>query len=87
MTRMCRSPYRPRFTGPAITRLDTWPRGATEDEVFPAEEQPLPAAASPTAQSPDYVSKSDLKEDLEEDDDEDPEEDLADYPVNGGDDG
>ncbi|GJX58404.1 hypothetical protein Tco_0289794 [Tanacetum coccineum] len=25
-----------------------------EDEVFPAEEQPLPAAASPTAKSPDY---------------------------------
>ncbi|GKF64983.1 hypothetical protein Tco_0188431, partial [Tanacetum coccineum] len=29
-----------------------------EDEVFPAEEQPLPTAASPTAQSPDYVPES-----------------------------
>ncbi|GJX79495.1 hypothetical protein Tco_0327644 [Tanacetum coccineum] len=45
-----------------------------KDEVFLAEEQPLPAAASPEA-------------DLEEDDDEDPEEDPANYPADGGDDG
>ncbi|GJW94622.1 hypothetical protein Tco_0174294 [Tanacetum coccineum] len=47
------------------------------------EEQPLPAAASPTADSPGYVPEEDPKED----DDEDPEEDPADYPANGGDDG
>ncbi|GKB48314.1 hypothetical protein Tco_0899067 [Tanacetum coccineum] len=58
-----------------------------EDEVFPAEEQPLPAATSPTAQSPDYVLESDPEEDPEEDDDEDLEEDHVDYPANGGDDG
>ncbi|GJU17859.1 retrovirus-related pol polyprotein from transposon TNT 1-94 [Tanacetum coccineum] len=58
-----------------------------EDEVFPAEEQPLPAAASPTAQSPDYVSEYDPEADPEEDDDEDPEEDPVDYPTDGGDDG
>ncbi|GJX65163.1 hypothetical protein Tco_0299506 [Tanacetum coccineum] len=58
-----------------------------EDKVFLAEEQPLPAAASPTAQSPNYVPESDPKEDPEEDDDEDPEEDPADYPADGGDDG
>ncbi|GJV35097.1 hypothetical protein Tco_1407574 [Tanacetum coccineum] len=58
-----------------------------EDEVFPAEEQPLPAAASPTAQSLDYVQESDPEEDPEEDDDEDPKEDPADYPADGGDDG
>ncbi|GKD99424.1 hypothetical protein Tco_1387408, partial [Tanacetum coccineum] len=58
-----------------------------EDEVFPAEEQPLPAAASPTAQSPDYVLESDPEADPEEDDDEDPEEDPVDYPADGGDDG
>ncbi|GJV69804.1 hypothetical protein Tco_1485313 [Tanacetum coccineum] len=58
-----------------------------ENEVFLAEEQPLPAAASPTAQSPDYVSESDPEADLEEDDDEDPKEDPVDYPVDGGDDG
>ncbi|GKA78360.1 putative ribonuclease H-like domain-containing protein, partial [Tanacetum coccineum] len=50
-----------------------------EDEVFPAEEQPLPAAASHTADSPGYVPESDP----EEGDDEDPEEDPADYPADG----
>ncbi|GJT53075.1 hypothetical protein Tco_0988129 [Tanacetum coccineum] len=57
-----------------------------EDEVYPAEEQPLPAATSPTADSPGYAPESDPEEDLEEDDDEDPEEDPADYPADGGDD-
>ncbi|GKF72604.1 hypothetical protein Tco_0208718, partial [Tanacetum coccineum] len=57
-----------------------------EDEVLPAEEQPLHAALSPTADSPGYVLESDPKEDPEEDDDEDPEEDPADYPADGGDD-
>ncbi|GKD41588.1 hypothetical protein Tco_1261795 [Tanacetum coccineum] len=42
-----------------------------DDEVFPAEEQPMPAA--------------DSQEDLEEDDEEDPKEDPADYPANRGD--
>ncbi|GKF80615.1 hypothetical protein Tco_0239217, partial [Tanacetum coccineum] len=58
-----------------------------EDEMFPAEEQPLPAAASPTAQSSDYVLESDPEADPEEEDDEDPEEDPIDYPADGGDDG
>ncbi|GJW11989.1 hypothetical protein Tco_1577816 [Tanacetum coccineum] len=58
-----------------------------EDEVFPAEEQPLPAAVSPTADSPGYVPESDPEEDPKEDDDEDPEEDPTDYPADGGDDG
>ncbi|GKD26928.1 hypothetical protein Tco_1233142, partial [Tanacetum coccineum] len=58
-----------------------------EDEVLLAEVQPLPAALSPTTNSPGYVPESDLEEDLEEDDEEDPEEDLADYPADGGDDG
>ncbi|GKC23032.1 hypothetical protein Tco_1025182, partial [Tanacetum coccineum] len=58
-----------------------------EDEEFPVEEQPLPVAASPTAQSSDYVPDSDPEEDPEEDDDEDPEEDPTDYPADGGDDG
>ncbi|GKC90777.1 hypothetical protein Tco_1151426, partial [Tanacetum coccineum] len=57
-----------------------------EDEVLSAEEQPLPVAASPTAQSPDYVLESDLEEVPEEDDDEDPKEDLVDYPADRGDD-
>nr|GEU40570.1 putative reverse transcriptase domain-containing protein [Tanacetum cinerariifolium] len=45
-----------------------------EDEVFPAEEQPLPAAVSPTTDSPGYIADSD------------PEEDPTDYPVDEGDD-
>ncbi|GKA06051.1 hypothetical protein Tco_0685171 [Tanacetum coccineum] len=57
-----------------------------EDEILPAEEQPLPAAAaSPTADSPGYVPESDSEEEPEEDD-EDPEEDPADYPADGDDD-
>ncbi|GKC93492.1 hypothetical protein Tco_1158934 [Tanacetum coccineum] len=57
-----------------------------EDEVLPVEEQPLPAAASPTTDSPCYVPESDPEEDPKEDDDEDPEEDPADYPSDEGDD-
>ncbi|GKG25888.1 hypothetical protein Tco_0399034, partial [Tanacetum coccineum] len=57
-----------------------------EDKVFPAEEQPLPVAASPTAQSLDYVPESDPEADLEEDADEDPKEDLVDYLADEGDD-
>ncbi|GJY76904.1 hypothetical protein Tco_0482020 [Tanacetum coccineum] len=50
-----------------------------EDEVFLAEEQPLPAVVSPTADSPGYVPESDFEED--------PEEDPVDYPADRGDDG
>ncbi|GJW46126.1 hypothetical protein Tco_0077772 [Tanacetum coccineum] len=51
-----------------------------EDDVLPAEEQPLPTAVLPTADSPGYISESDLEEDSKEDN-KDPEEDLADYPT------
>nr|GFC11382.1 hypothetical protein [Tanacetum cinerariifolium] len=57
-----------------------------EDEVFPAEEQPLPAATSPTTDSPGYIPEFDPDEDPEDDDDEDPEEDPADYPADHDDD-
>ncbi|GKF46115.1 hypothetical protein Tco_0135917, partial [Tanacetum coccineum] len=50
------------------------------------EEQPLPAAVSPTADSPGYIPESDPEEDPEEEDDEDPEEDPADYPTDRDDD-
>ncbi|GJU63439.1 hypothetical protein Tco_1245274 [Tanacetum coccineum] len=56
-----------------------------DDEVLPAEEQPLPAAALPTDQLPGYIPESDPEEDPEEDD-EDPEEDPADYPADRADD-
>ncbi|GJX29237.1 putative reverse transcriptase domain-containing protein, partial [Tanacetum coccineum] len=58
-----------------------------EDEVLLAEEQPLPAALSPSTNLPGYVPELDPEEDLKEDDDEDPKEDPADYPADGGDDG
>ncbi|GKE97642.1 hypothetical protein Tco_0020993, partial [Tanacetum coccineum] len=44
-----------------------------EDKVFPVEEQPLPGAASPTANSPGYIADSD------------PKDDPTDYPADGGD--
>nr|GEV89858.1 hypothetical protein [Tanacetum cinerariifolium] len=56
-----------------------------EDDVLPAEEQTLPAAISPTANSLGYIPEFDPKEDAEEDD-EDPEEDPADYPTDRDDD-
>ncbi|GJR01844.1 hypothetical protein Tco_0524828 [Tanacetum coccineum] len=52
-----------------------------EDEILPAEEQPLLAAASPTADSPGYVPESNPEED-----DKDPEEDPANYPADRDDD-
>nr|GFB43930.1 hypothetical protein [Tanacetum cinerariifolium] len=58
----------------------------SEDEVFPAEEQPLPDAASPTIDSPEYIPEFDPDEDPEDDDDEDPEEDQTDYPADHDDD-
>ncbi|GJS46401.1 hypothetical protein Tco_0596522 [Tanacetum coccineum] len=48
-----------------------------EDEVFPAKEQPLHAAVSPTADSPGYIADSDPEED--------PKEDPIYYPADGGD--
>ncbi|GJY02774.1 hypothetical protein Tco_0360926 [Tanacetum coccineum] len=62
--------------GLAITRLHTWPRGATV--TTPTDFVPEP--------SPDYVPESDPEADPKEDDDEDPEEDPVDYHVDGGDD-
>ncbi|GJW78112.1 hypothetical protein Tco_0139794 [Tanacetum coccineum] len=56
-------------------KVKLWDLKVKGDEVFPAEEQPLPTAVSPTADSPGYVPESDSEEDLEEDpadgDDED----------------
>ncbi|GKF38984.1 hypothetical protein Tco_0119045, partial [Tanacetum coccineum] len=51
-----------------------YPEFLPEDDVLPAEEQPLPVAASPTTESPGYIPESD------------PEEDPADYPADRGDD-
>ncbi|GJU41336.1 putative reverse transcriptase domain-containing protein, partial [Tanacetum coccineum] len=53
-----------------------------KDDVLPAEEQPLPAAVSPIADSLGYIPESDP----EENDDEDPKEDPTDYPTDRDDD-
>nr|GEX66783.1 hypothetical protein [Tanacetum cinerariifolium] len=57
-----------------------------DDEIV-AEDRPYAEDASPNAQSPEYVSESDLEAHLKDDDDEDPEEDPVDYLADGGDDG
>ncbi|GKA24697.1 hypothetical protein Tco_0710730 [Tanacetum coccineum] len=71
--------------GPEVPPSPDYIPGPEEDEILSAEEQPLPAAASPTADSPGYVPESDPEKEPEEDD-EDPEEDLADYPADRDDD-
>ncbi|GKF69350.1 hypothetical protein Tco_0202407 [Tanacetum coccineum] len=48
-----------------------YPEFLPEDDVLPAEEQPLPVAASPTTESPGYIHESDPEEDPKEDDEED----------------
>ncbi|GJU61371.1 hypothetical protein Tco_1243206 [Tanacetum coccineum] len=52
-----------------------------EDDIFPVEEQPLPATTLPTADSPGYIPESDPERDPKEDDKENPEEDPANYPA------
>ncbi|GJR23928.1 hypothetical protein Tco_0972455, partial [Tanacetum coccineum] len=59
-----------------------------EDEhEFLVEEQPLPPVDSPTAESPGYVTESDLEEDPKEYKDDEIEDGPVDYPMDGGDDG
>nr|GFA25921.1 hypothetical protein [Tanacetum cinerariifolium] len=57
-------------------------------DVLLAEEQPLPAAVSPTAESPGYITDSEPEMEPEEEDgdDEKSEEDSIDYPTSRGDD-
>ncbi|GKD65588.1 hypothetical protein Tco_1307696, partial [Tanacetum coccineum] len=58
-----------------------------EDEhELSAEEQPLPPVDSPTAESPGYVSESDLKEVPEEYEDDETEDGPVNYPIDEGDD-
>ncbi|GKB44579.1 hypothetical protein Tco_0889521, partial [Tanacetum coccineum] len=71
--------------GPEVPPSPDYIPGLEEDEILPAEEQPLPAAALPTADSPGYVPEFDSEEEPEEDD-EDPKEDPADYPADRDDD-
>nr|GEU30859.1 putative reverse transcriptase domain-containing protein [Tanacetum cinerariifolium] len=56
------------------------------DDVFPAEEQPLPTAVSPIDESPGYIMDSEPEMDPEEEDgdDEESEEDSIDYLTTRG---
>nr|GFA56629.1 hypothetical protein [Tanacetum cinerariifolium] len=58
------------------------------DDVLPTEEQPLPAAVSPTAESQGYITDSEPEMELEEDDgdNEKSEGDSIEYPTSRGDD-
>ncbi|GJV07261.1 putative reverse transcriptase domain-containing protein [Tanacetum coccineum] len=66
---------------PEFVPEPVYPEFMPPEEVFLAEEQPLPAAVSPTTDSLRYIADSDLEEDKE-----DPEEDPIDYPADRGDD-
>nr|GFC40782.1 hypothetical protein [Tanacetum cinerariifolium] len=57
-----------------------------DDEIV-ANDQPYAEDASPIAQSPEYVSKSDFEVHPDDDNDEDPEENPVDYLADGRDDG
>ncbi|GJY26926.1 hypothetical protein Tco_0401652 [Tanacetum coccineum] len=73
----------PPYFIPELVYLEFMP---PEDDVFPAKEQPLPAAVSPTADSPGYITESDPEEDPKEEDDEDLKEDPTNYPTDKDDD-
>ncbi|GKG59375.1 hypothetical protein Tco_0605026, partial [Tanacetum coccineum] len=51
-----------------------------DDDMLPAEEQPLLVVVLPTANLPSYITESDPKEDPEVEDDKDPEEGPVDNP-------
>ncbi|GJZ07045.1 putative reverse transcriptase domain-containing protein [Tanacetum coccineum] len=76
------APPLPEFV-PELVYLEFMP---PEDDVLPDEEQPLPAAVLPTADSSGYIPESYPEEDPKKDDDEDPEEDPTDYPTDRDDD-
>nr|GFB28066.1 hypothetical protein [Tanacetum cinerariifolium] len=61
---------------------------APADDVLPAEEQPLPAAVSPTTESPGYITDSEPEMEPEEKDgdDEKSKEDSINYSASRGDD-
>ncbi|GKF87304.1 hypothetical protein Tco_0258181, partial [Tanacetum coccineum] len=71
------APLSPEFVPKTVYR-EFMPPG---DEVFLAEEQPLPVVVSPTTDSPGYIADSDPDED-----EGDPEEDPANYPDDDDDD-
>ncbi|GJX41014.1 hypothetical protein Tco_0256004 [Tanacetum coccineum] len=88
----------PRVDGPPMMPEDPYayvvaafqappsPNYVPEPENQSSPVYPLPAAVSPTADSPGYILESDPKDDHEEDTEKDYKEDLVDYPADRGDD-
>ncbi|GKE31192.1 hypothetical protein Tco_1450514, partial [Tanacetum coccineum] len=58
-----------------------------DEHEFLAEEQPILPVDSPTAESPEYVTKSDLEEDPKEYEDDETKDGPVNYPMDGGDNG
>nr|GEX32898.1 hypothetical protein [Tanacetum cinerariifolium] len=86
--RIRRTPYA--ASSPTITRLQPiYPEyiPLEDEQILPAEEQPLLPVVSPTAESLGYVAESDPQEDPEEYEDDETEDGPIDYPMDGGDDG
>nr|GFB57347.1 hypothetical protein [Tanacetum cinerariifolium] len=75
----------PGVDGPSVISEDPYAYVVAAFQALPPPDYPLPAAASPTADSLGYIPESDPDEDSK-DDDEDPEEDPADYPADHDDD-
>nr|GFA51552.1 hypothetical protein [Tanacetum cinerariifolium] len=71
----------PGVDGPPIMPEDPYAYVVAAFQALPPPDYPLPAAATPTTDSPGYIPESDPDEDPEDDDDEDPEEDPTDYPA------
>nr|GFC84143.1 hypothetical protein [Tanacetum cinerariifolium] len=58
-----------------------------DEQILPAEEQPLLTVVSATAESPGYVTESDLEEDSDVYEDDETVDGPVDYPIDRGDDG
>nr|GEV62604.1 DNA helicase [Tanacetum cinerariifolium] len=71
----------PGVDGPPVMPKDPYTYVVAAFQALPPPDYPLPADATPTTDSPGYISESDPDEDLEDDDDEDPEEDPTNYPT------
>nr|GEZ80705.1 hypothetical protein [Tanacetum cinerariifolium] len=74
--------------GPKAPPSPDYIPGPEYPEYLSPADDPLPAAVSPTAESPGYITESepDMEPDEEDGDDEKSEEDSIEYPTRGGDD-
>nr|GEX59460.1 putative reverse transcriptase domain-containing protein [Tanacetum cinerariifolium] len=85
--------YIPGLEAPPSPDYIPWPKYPEyllpADDMLPTEEQPLPAAVSPTAESPGYITELEPEIELEEDDGDDENskgDSSIEYPNSRGDD-